>query len=1276
MMKKILVLGAEGAGKTQLVTRVVRLFLPVNSVPSTGDNYHNVEDNTGSRFDLLEVSGCWEDHGFLKEWLNTYDVFILVYNTADKHSFEQIINYYLPVIFSTVLVPIARKSLLLVANQQNTSEQVNQLEGRELARRYNMLFHTVNVKTVPYQHIEQIFFATLTPNILVTGPLHGPQVELFVVGIYGVGKTSFILKLLGSDYILPDGLYRKLLFFNQKRICLTLKEVSNVGQYIENRSHAIRNNRGFVLVYDVGNYNSFDQVPKIFSQIRKEEKHIKSMPTILMANKCESTFRQVVPNQKGKRLAKKHGWPFFEVSSLVGTNVCNVSRQLAEMIVGYKENNRKQTPRNLHNLNGEQKKPVTIFNNPTALLFQQQDIDGESKLLKKQLMTIDEELADICKTTYIDKSDSQKIAIFSSVLRSHIHELCIKSLIISKGIDQDKQFAHANIPLYYATSVIKAFKQFVELTGSTKELLDASLTLNDETRVDFVNAMVDEAICRYQFQILQLSTTNAVRIFSEYLVERIFNYWAHIYCADVPYDLIITFFCSGLVYLSERNTPLQRIQLINNAQHIKNNLKTLPYYQQAVYFIRNLIIGSSVSCHDPLLKTSKLILKAPNKDCYYYPIQSKHHDPKPEEKETIPALYTALLVKQANQFMCYALSQETETNHTISGSHALCYVTPEEIAVCQHVLNQTPAAQTLILTKNYLHVLPFEDVLLSVSVDPVSALILEKTKNEKEKIKALAELIQTGRTWDRRSAVNLARQHHYSGIEYLLTKPEDSKEKEKRTEQLENLLPDQKSLIEDLMHVNQELTTHTWQAPISRQQEILASVTTNDNLFEGIDEEAVKRKLAIFKQYLYLKFSELFAMCLLISKGVVDLSRGTAQRLASLVKFGGSLIPAPYAHLVVSIVVEFSLKLHEDRRLNQYNSIAKQVVNVPQACQLANLIADGSACRYQFQIVQLTDDSLEKFAEWLLKRSFNYLVKSYSSGLRYTMLLKAFGAGLAFFVEDMAEDLSEQSAGVMELFGVATDWLPESSSVEEPKQIGRNLVIGNMLFYASSNKSETQNGRTVKRGAGFFTWFTRPMSKLKNKLRYRLLSGNDNELLTFNATHGLGYIRISDLCCHSRLLVNCDDQFKCYQLNDETSRKKTSQFPWNVCYVTHEEIRFRKNQLVDPVPWDQLKPWKNYQNQQAILSVDEIARLEDRIAILTNEKEQLIGEKEREKKQATKEIEQLHKRIRRLECRLADLVSRFGLHATYSSVINNSHVTTRSNSDLLIHNPSNRILVV
>ena len=162
--------------------------------------------------------------------------------------------------------------------------------------------------------------------------------KMLLLGDSSVGKTCFLKRY--TDNTFQDA-YLSTIGFDFKYKFVTLEEGKTVKVQLwdtagEERFRTIAKSyykgaHGIVLIYDVTNRKTYDNIRKWMNQIKDDSSS--NISIILVANKidCENEFRQVT-KEEGEVLAKNNNLPIFEASAKDNINVEESFKYLIEEI--------------------------------------------------------------------------------------------------------------------------------------------------------------------------------------------------------------------------------------------------------------------------------------------------------------------------------------------------------------------------------------------------------------------------------------------------------------------------------------------------------------------------------------------------------------------------------------------------------------------------------------------------------------------------------------------------------------------------------------------------------------------------------------------------------------------------------------------------------------------------------------------------------------------------------------------------------------------------------
>uniref|UniRef100_A0A3Q0RG54 small monomeric GTPase n=1 Tax=Amphilophus citrinellus TaxID=61819 RepID=A0A3Q0RG54_AMPCI len=126
-----------------------------------------------------------------------------------------------------------------------------------------------------------------------------PEVKLAVFGRAGVGKS--------------ESTYRHQANIDDEAV--TMEILDTAGQEdIQQREGHMRWGDGFVLVYDITDRGSFEEVAPLRSLL-EEVKKPKNVPLVLVGNKSDLDHVRQVGTEEGERLAAEMACAFYECSA-------------------------------------------------------------------------------------------------------------------------------------------------------------------------------------------------------------------------------------------------------------------------------------------------------------------------------------------------------------------------------------------------------------------------------------------------------------------------------------------------------------------------------------------------------------------------------------------------------------------------------------------------------------------------------------------------------------------------------------------------------------------------------------------------------------------------------------------------------------------------------------------------------------------------------------------------------------------------------------------------
>ena len=151
------------------------------------------------------------------------------------------------------------------------------------------------------------------------------KIKIIVVGDSGVGKTNLINRFASDKFdtnskatIGVEFVY-KTLKINKEVIKVEVWDTAGQERYRAITSSYYKGAKGAIIVYDITNEDSFNNVESWMNEVTKKGKT--DMQFLLVGNKKDLVNDRIVTEQKGIDKAKELNMNLFEASALEKTNV-------------------------------------------------------------------------------------------------------------------------------------------------------------------------------------------------------------------------------------------------------------------------------------------------------------------------------------------------------------------------------------------------------------------------------------------------------------------------------------------------------------------------------------------------------------------------------------------------------------------------------------------------------------------------------------------------------------------------------------------------------------------------------------------------------------------------------------------------------------------------------------------------------------------------------------------------------------------------------------------
>ena len=153
-----------------------------------------------------------------------------------------------------------------------------------------------------------------------------PVYKVLLLGDSTVGKTCFLLRYtdntfldlhmstIGLDYRL-----KTMILDNQRIVKVQLWDTAGQDKYRAITRNYYRGAHGIILLYDVTNEKTYDNIKKWIISIKEEISD--QICIVLIANKIDNVTERKVTKEKGEKLAETYGIKLFECSAKTGEGI-------------------------------------------------------------------------------------------------------------------------------------------------------------------------------------------------------------------------------------------------------------------------------------------------------------------------------------------------------------------------------------------------------------------------------------------------------------------------------------------------------------------------------------------------------------------------------------------------------------------------------------------------------------------------------------------------------------------------------------------------------------------------------------------------------------------------------------------------------------------------------------------------------------------------------------------------------------------------------------------
>ena len=171
--------------------------------------------------------------------------------------------------------------------------------------------------------------------------------QLLIIGDSTVGKTSILSRFangtFNSNYLATVGLdnFTKDETIDDKNVRIKICDTAGQERYKALTKGFFRNAQGIMIVYDVTNQESFENLKNWIQSIKDNmgNDFLERIPIVIIGNKIDSDEREI-KTEDGETFCKQQNYPFFEMSAKTGENVDSTIRFLVKKVIDLNSDNK------------------------------------------------------------------------------------------------------------------------------------------------------------------------------------------------------------------------------------------------------------------------------------------------------------------------------------------------------------------------------------------------------------------------------------------------------------------------------------------------------------------------------------------------------------------------------------------------------------------------------------------------------------------------------------------------------------------------------------------------------------------------------------------------------------------------------------------------------------------------------------------------------------------------------------------------------------------------
>lgn len=179
------------------------------------------------------------------------------------------------------------------------------------------------------------------------------EFKIVILGEGGVGKSAITVQFLQNKFSenydpTIQEFYQKNITVDNQFYRLEILDTAGQEEYISIRDSFSKDGDGYILVYDLTNLWTFNQIEPLINRIYQNNIYKNIIPIIICGNKLDLNNKRQVSYKDGLILSEKLGCKFIECSAKTYTNVDQVWHEMVREIIKIRNPTMKKQIKGFH----------------------------------------------------------------------------------------------------------------------------------------------------------------------------------------------------------------------------------------------------------------------------------------------------------------------------------------------------------------------------------------------------------------------------------------------------------------------------------------------------------------------------------------------------------------------------------------------------------------------------------------------------------------------------------------------------------------------------------------------------------------------------------------------------------------------------------------------------------------------------------------------------------------------------------------------------------------